>query len=57
MVQQDFLAAKELHAMLAVQWRESITDSNRFRDMQHIHQKELEEEERDYIMSSIGEFI
>jgi len=56
-VQQDFLAAKELHAMLAVQWRESITDSNRFRDMQHIHQKELEEEERDYIMSSIGEFI
>ena len=47
-VQQDFLvaAAKKLHAMLAVQWRASITDSNRFRDMQHIHQKELEEEER-----------
>ena len=31
--------------MLAVQWRASITDSNRFRDIQHIHQKELEEEE------------
>ena len=56
-VQQDFLAAKEMCGMLAAELMHSRAEGARFLRMQHSHKEELEDEERDYVMASIGEFI
>ena len=52
--QQDFLAAKEMGEMLA---EEMGPQGKRFEKLRAKHLQDLEVEENDYIMSSIGAFI
>ena len=51
---QDFLAAKEVGEMLA---EEMGPQGNKFEKRRAKHLQDLEVEELDYVMSSIGAFI